>query len=339
MDRQTMQQRTVIDLGNVGELSVSVSLSPYVSVLAVLADVIGGRRQGLPEPWRRAVRHAVAPANYAAMAPIVRPGESVSPDFIVPLEPVGDVPVRDQVEQLRESSFESLLTDLDSEYGRRVPPQWQAVARAPRTWGNNLAGAVSDAWAELDPAWRGAQRLLEREVNRVGTAVVRGGLDGLLTTIHPRITYEPGRLTMADPDPARYDLAGRRLVLVPMIAGRNAMITRFTSGPEAQWVAYPVPGIDTLWNGRGTVGTESDGDVLSLIVGQRRASILRALRTPMTMQQLARVLECSQSTITYHCDQLHIADLIRRERHAQQMWGTRTERGDRIVELLSGRGS
>jgi hypothetical protein len=62
-----------------------------------------------------------------------------------------------------------------------------------------MADASLDAWAAIEPWWRAAGPLLDREVRRVGTAAVRGGLGALLNHLHPRISYRDATITFAMP--------------------------------------------------------------------------------------------------------------------------------------------
>jgi len=92
--------------------------------------------------------------------------------------------------------------------GHAFPRQWQAAAEQPRRWLASPADASLDAWAAMQPRWRAAAPSLDREVTRVGTAAVRGGMEALLNSLHPRISYADGVLTVSFPHDWRVDLGG-----------------------------------------------------------------------------------------------------------------------------------
>jgi hypothetical protein len=96
---------------------------------------------------------------------------------------------------------------------------------------------------------------------------VRGGLGALLNSLHPRISYTSGTLTMAHRCNRRVPLGRRRLVLLPMIAGRDTLFVNFEPD-DVCYVGYPVrppgPGPLTAANG-----------ALALILGPLRAAALR----------------------------------------------------------------
>lgn len=322
--------RTELHIGRLEHATVRVSLDPYLSVLALTTDALGGRRRGAPESWRRHIRSAVSPAHAQAVWPLVAPGHSVTPDCVSPAGPVLETSVEEQVERLRDLSPDDLLADLDEVFGDRPPPHWRAVARRPRQWLRAYAGATSQVWAAMRPAWRDARPLLEREVARVGAAAVRGRLDMVLGGIHPSGRFEDGVLKIRDPEPARFELAGRPLVLVPMISGGDALICSLDR-PDAVWLGYPVPGAGRLFGG---VPAATGENALELLLGPVRAQLLSAVTKPVTMGELAALTHLTPSAITYHCERLSAAGLVRRERHGREVRVTLTPRAQELTELF-----
>ncbi|GAA3075661.1 ArsR/SmtB family transcription factor [Streptosporangium carneum] len=310
--------------------NVSVSISPNLTALAVIADALAGRRRGLPEPWRRATREAVSVQGREAVRPLGAPGYSVVPDSVVPQTPVGDVSVESQVALLREVSGERLIADLEQAFGgERVPEHWRPAADRPGRWLAGYATALGDVWRVMGPLWERAAPLLDREIERVGTAVVRGGLDVLLSSLSERIRYGEGGLLIGDLEASSYDLGDRRMILVPMLAGRDAVIVNLDH-PDVVWIAYPVPGADTLWRGNDARAV----DELSALVGPVRAALLHSLGRPMTMSALAAGAGMVPSAITYHCERLVAAGLVSRERRGREVWIVRTHRGAELLDLF-----
>lgn len=52
------------------------------------------------------------------------------------------------------------------------------------------------------------------------------------------------------------------------------------------------------------------------------------------MGQLAAMAGTVPSAITYHCDRLEAAGLIRRERRGREVWILRTRRGHEIIDIF-----
>jgi DNA-binding transcriptional ArsR family regulator len=324
---------TELYVGAPEDAPVRVSIAPCMSALALVTDALGGRRRGAPETVRRQIRAAVAPAHARAAGPLTAPGRSVAPDCVTPLNAVLETSVDEQAARWRDLSAGDLLTDLETTFGGEPPAHWRGVAQQPVRWLHAYAGAMTDAWAVTKPLWRRAGALLDREIERVGTAVVRGRLDLLLSGLHPHCRFGDGVLTIRDPEPARYELAGRPLVLVPMLSGRDALICSLDR-PDAVWLAYPVPGADRLLAG---AGVPDRGDSLELLLGPVRARVLTALARPRTMGELAGLTGLAPSAITYHCRRLTSAGLLERERCGREVRVARTERAEQLADLLADR--
>jgi DNA-binding transcriptional ArsR family regulator len=114
-----------------------------------------------------------------------------------------------------------------------------------------------------------------------------------------------------------------------MLAGKDAVIVSLDS-PDAVWIAYPVPGADSLW--RKPVAPAVDE--LSALLGPVRAHLLCALDQPMTMSMLATDMQIAPSGLTYHCDRLRTGRLIMRERRGREVWIARTRRAEELLELF-----
>jgi DNA-binding transcriptional ArsR family regulator len=308
-----------------------VSLSPNLTALAMIADALAGRRRGLPELWRRALSSRVGRLGHEAVRPLAAPNHSVAPDSVVPLTPIGgDVSVQEQISVLQDTAPEALIADLERTFGPGpLPAHWRPAAERPARWLHGYASAIADVWNTTEPLWKRARPLLDREVERVGIATVRGGPELLLGSLTSRIAHGERGLLISDLEPGSFELGNRRIVLVPMLAGKDALIVSLDN-PEAVWIAYPVPGADSLW--RRPVAPAVDE--LSALVGPVRADLLCALEQPMTMSMLATDMQIAPSGLTYHCDRLRAGRLITRERRGREVWIARTHRAEELLELF-----
>ncbi|GAA2697071.1 hypothetical protein GCM10010412_091700 [Nonomuraea recticatena] len=309
---------------------IDISISPNLTALAMIADALAGRRRGLPELWRRAIQSRVSSPGHAAVQPLAARGYSVVPDSVMPITPTDDVSVQAQVDLLCDISPDSLIKDLEQAFGpASLPEHWRLAASKPACWLRGYATALSDVWNATSPLWHHARPLLDKEIERVGIASVRGGLELLLGSLSERIQYGEHGLQIADIEPSVYDLGNRRLILVPMLAGRDAVIVNLDHH-EAVWLAYPVRGAESLWRRPAAPAT----DELSSLMGPIRAQLLSSLEQPMTMSMLASQMKIAASGITYHCDKLYSARLIKKERRGREMWIARTNRAENLIELF-----
>jgi hypothetical protein len=306
-------------IGSPDTAAVSVVLAPHESLLALLRQAAG------PAPatgLARAIWQQLQPSARAAISPLA--SGALLPDCISPIPPDFDIPIAEEADRLRELPADVLSEELHGLFDGRLPAAWQGPGQRPRQWLHALADALLDAWAVMEPSWLGAQSLFDREARRVGTAAVRGGLDALLNTLHPRIHYADQTLTYRTPHTRRVDLGPRRLALLPMLAGPTASFACFDQ-PHVACVAYPLAG----------PGRRPMGDQLSVLLGAPRATTLRALDHPLTINQIAALVRCAPSTATYQCQQLETAGLVSRQRRGPFVLVSRTARGERLIDVMT----
>src|SRR5580704_583372 len=318
--------------GAPGAPAVSVGLGPQQSVVSLLRQAASGRSLGAPAGILAAIRAGLRPQARFAAQSFTAHGWTTIPETCTPISPLTDASVADQAASLRDVPAAALTGELQPANGQQLPPQWRAAADQPRRWLNSMADASLDTWAVAAPRWQAAGPLLDREIRRVGTAAVRGGMAALLNSLHPGLRYRDGAFTYAPPcNPfARRSLGpvgARRLVLVPMIAGRDALLFSFDLD-DVCFVGYPIQ------HPRAGAQDTADG-ALATILGPLRATILQVLRQPLTVGDLATAVHCAPTTATYHLHQLAAADLITRKKAGSSVWVSRTARGDELVDLLS----
>jgi DNA-binding transcriptional ArsR family regulator len=314
-------------------LAVSVALAPQQSVIALLLQAASGQRWGAPAGLLADIRDGLRPQARLAAQLFTARGHTTIPDSCTPISPLADASVADQAARLRGMPAAALTAELHATFGHDCPPHWRAAADQPGRWLKSMADASLDTWAVAEPRWHAAGPLLDREIRRVGTAAVRGGMAALLNSLHRGLSYRDGTFIYAPPCNPCLTLGPlgpvgpRRLVLLPMIAGRDALLFSFDR-PDVCYIGYPLP------QPRPGTPAKADG-ALATILGPVRAAILQVLRQPQTVSDLAAAVHCAPTTATYHLHQLAAADLITREKSGSSVWVSRTARGDELVDLLS----
>ncbi|KAB2339293.1 helix-turn-helix domain-containing protein [Actinomadura rudentiformis] len=320
-----VQTVTELSIGQV--FDVRVALDPYASTLALGLDALSHHR-GAPAHWKRRILGSLTARKALAMHPLTVEGQSVVPGSVKPLNPISETPVRDQVERLRAIPGEQLLEDLEMAFPSGVlPAHWRQVADRPEDWLHRYADTMVDVWEAVEPLWKHALPLLEREIERIGIASVRNGLGTVLAGLHPAASFEDNVLRIPDPEPARFDLGDRPLVLVPMLVGEDALICDFDD-PAGAWIAYPLHVVHDRAR-----GLEEPGSLVAL-VGPVRATLLCAAALPVTMGELAKLTQLAPSAVTHHCERLVASGLVHRERQGREIRIHQTERGRKIVELF-----
>jgi hypothetical protein len=314
--------------GDLRSVPVTLIRSPHMSLIRYLMSGASARfaqRSRTVTP----LMSTLSPDARRVLPALGAPQQGILVDCLTPIPPTEDTTVADQVHGLREFDSAELVREVNTLWGASGPPlEWQQAAREPRRWLDDLAQATVETNYAFASRWTHAAPVLEREIVRVGVAAVTGTADALLNSLHPRLRFRDGRLNFESACDRQFDLGTRRIALVPLIASRNTLAVSFGDDRVA-WIAYSLPGIDP--------DRKDDApDRLSLILGDLRSAIIRALDRPMTMRALASSVHCAPSTATYHCDHLVSAGLLTRSRQRQSMWISRTRRAADLMDVLAG---
>ena len=75
---------------------------------------------------------------------------------------------------------------------------------------------------------------------------------------------------------------------------------------------------------------------LDALTGPSRARVLRALSVPMTIGELAALLDVVPSAASHHVDRLQAAGLVTRRRAGRSVLVSRTARGAELLTLDGG---
>ncbi|GII76302.1 hypothetical protein Sru01_12840 [Sphaerisporangium rufum] len=325
--------RTTLSVQCPQRVPVAVSLAPGLSMLALITDALGGRSRGAPESWRRLVRSVAVPRDTLVLRSLTAPGFTVAPDLVFPGVPTGDITIESQIELLRDLSGDVLLADLAQSFDGRTPPaHWQEAVDHPERWMRAYADLLDRVWGAMSEVWRRARPLIDREIERVAVAAARGATDAVLNDLHSGCMFRDGAFSFPDAEPGSFSIGSRRLVLMPMLSGRSALVSSL-DGPEIVWIGYPLPVVGALTSApaRG----RAKAAPLVLLLGEARATVLTALDRPRTMGRLAEITGNAPNAVTYHCDRLETAGLIERRRSGREVHVHRTDRGDALVGLLA----
>ncbi|MEO3892616.1 winged helix-turn-helix domain-containing protein [Nonomuraea sp. B5E05] len=322
--------RTSLVVEALDQVPVSVTLSPGLSMLALITDALSGRGRGAPESWRRLLQAAAGTQDAMVVRSLAWPGFSVLPDVVLPGEFTRDMNVPAQVATLKDLSPDILLGELEVITQGRPTPHWQGAVDHPRRWLHGYADLLEASWTAMSPVWRQLRPILDREIERVAVAAARRTLDVVLDDLHANTRFREQTLSFPDAEPDTFTIDSRSLVLMPMLAGPQALIARL-DGPGAVWIGYPVPGLTNP----PPVGLRHTHQ-LEVVIGATRAAILTCLQQPLTMGALARRVQQAPSTISYHCDRLEAAGLITRLRDGREIYVLRTQRAQIIVNLFAG---
>jgi DNA-binding transcriptional ArsR family regulator len=172
----------------------------------------------------------------------------------------------------------------------------------------------------VDPHWRVIRSYLEAERSRCGNVITHGGLDRLLSTLHPKVRWRPPVLEVSGeiegPRAERVGsapvLEGRSLVLVPSAFGLDGpRILASHRDPTLPVVlVYPalrrMDDAAALW----TPGHAPNASALAKLLGQTQAAVLAAIADTRTTTELAARVGISLPTASHHTSILRGAGLV-----------------------------
>ena len=323
-------------LGPLADLPISVATMPYMSVLLGLVDGVGNLRRGLPPELRDQLRAATGEPGHRAFRPFSgHDRTSIVPSFLMPVVPQGAMGVGVVLEALRDLSPDTIADQVNEDFDHDVPEPWRVAVDRPQDWHRDFVQATRSASLAIRDVWERARPTIQQEQRRLEIAQERGQLAALLNDLTPKLRYRDESLTFEeDWGLGDIPLAGRPLVLVPVIAGPAMIFTNVAEGGSPVWIGYPVIDFD-LTNGRGLTADSP----LQTLLGLQRSLVLRYLHRASGMAEIASLLRTTPANATFHCSQLEAADLVARRRVGRHVLVERTPLGTALLELLDRTGS
>ncbi|MEU9232752.1 ArsR/SmtB family transcription factor [Streptomyces subrutilus] len=181
----------------------------------------------------------------------------------------------------------------------------------------------------VEPFWDRILRLLKAERDACGRAMLAGGMEHALNSLHSAVRWESPVLRIDNIHPARQaDLGGRGLALVPsLFAPHPFLIDSHMGWPGPPILVYnvtPEPEA-TMWQGR-------EGEpVLRALLGRTRADVLDSLRETRSTGEVADRLRISSPSASKHITVLRRAGFVTTERRQNSAVHSLTPLGETIL--------
>ena len=258
---------------------------------------------------------------------------SVSPDLFTPIPPTSLPSIADELDLLRATPADL----VEQQYAKHYPdgePDFLRPFRTDRVAAfGRLADGLAAYWdAAIAPYWPAMRAALDEEVLLRARALAAEGPDALLSQLHERIRWERPVLTLVKPLEQAMEAVDQRLLLVPLIFSRGALMC---SGdhPEVVMVTYQSRGAAVLADVPVRVPADTN-DRLAILVGRGRATVLRALTSPASTTGLATTLGLAPSTVSEHLSALQAAGVVHRRRVGRRVLYGLEPAGVALVSLL-----
>jgi DNA-binding transcriptional ArsR family regulator len=307
---------------------------PFLETIMGLRLLRLAQPKALAAAWVRQARTVLEPAN------LPLPALSLV-EALVDLHPVAlQAPsLRDGLRRLAEGPREPLppTTDPRLVWIDDAAPSVQSWFRALRAGDQGAMDALvrlllTYYQRAVDPCWRAIRSRLEAERSRCGQLVTDGGLDRLLSTLHPGVRWRAPLLEVrgevegaprlgwpvveqgAEGQPVDVVIPGRSLVIVPSVLcldqPRLLLSRRDPAAPAV--VVYPaLRSIDdaaSLWGVAGPAARSAAA--LAKLLGRTQAAVLAAIAATCTTTDLAHRVGISLPTASHHAGILRGAGLV-----------------------------
>ncbi|GHA10707.1 transcriptional regulator [Streptomyces tauricus] len=278
--------------------------------------------------WKRRIRNRL-PGSTRLLFDLAPP-RGYSADFLTPVPDRGDL----------ETGIDAVLSTPRGGLRRDIARLAAARTLGARTL--SLAEAGSDAMRSLGAAMRGyfdvALRPYWAEVRNAieadravrVRAILDGGTEGMLSTLHPSLRWQPGVLSVASAYDRDIRLDGRGLLLLPSFFCWRAPITLRDPGLPPV-VVYPVAH-DLAWSQTDDGGGHDAREALGTLLGKTRADVLAAVADHGgSTSDLARRLVVSPASVSQHAAALRDSGLIVTQRRGQSVHHSATTLGSALL--------
>ncbi len=324
---------------------VRFAASPLMETVASLRTLGPGRQwPHLHRPWIdgfAARARGLRTSDLDLLRALVRP-EGYLPDFLVPPPGRRYSTFADGLAQVAEADPQVVAQELTHLAAHRVAQQGpgtgerqailQALARRPDSGLGPVVEAL-EAYhrVAIAPDWPRIDALLNDDIAYRLDALADGGVDRMMSHLHPSVTFAGQTLRIAKYYDGHADCGGRGLLLVPCAFAWPDVLVR-TAQPESPSISYSPRGLGRLWEQR----PEELGSALAGVLGQTRAALLAQLDLPMSTNQAATQMALSAPTLSVHLQALRAAGLLASRRAGRQVLYSRTELGDRLLSEAGG---
>jgi DNA-binding transcriptional ArsR family regulator len=291
-------------------------------------------------------------APWAARARRVLPGTDLSPlvaamclerhcpDFLTPSPDASIAGFDEELERLRatptEVVFEEVETLMRVEkelFG--LPPEKERLLGIYLKYPEGSLKRLVDTlrrYHDLAVAlyWPRIREHLEGDTIKRGQALAIGGVEALLSGLHPKASYSGGVLELDKTYEAVVEPAGRGITLVPCaFAWPKGLVLM---DPHLRpTLAYAPRGVANLWS---SSSPAPNGTALEAALGTGRASVLKGLPVPSTTTELARLLGLSPAAVSAHLSRLKAAGLVERHRSGRKVYYRLSGAGESLLGIF-----
>ena len=287
-------------------------------------------------PWVRWARAQLGrrPLRMPRAWPLIVNGLPTHPEFLSPAPSVKAPGLDAELARVRATPAEPVQASLRRVFGDHPwPDSATELFERPTESLAEIADELAECHDRLvGPHWERIQPVLEADIVYRAGLLAGGGARSLFSDLHPDLRWSGGTLTLTDSDegPSRFRvmMGPDGVVLIPSVFNWPlGSVSKATSSQTT--LIYPARGTATVWEG----GAAAVPDAVEELLGQARARLLGALRSPSTTSALALRFGVTPSAVSQHLAVLHRNGLVDRERSGRRVLYQASELGLALLDL------
>ena len=320
---------------------VRIAPSPLWETVASFAVLLHHGRRTVHAPWAARARR-VLPGTDLSVLLAAMCTKRACPDFLSPPPEASIVTFGEELERLRATPQEVVLEEVEALvqvekelFDRLDPAQERLLEIYLKDPEGSLKRLVDTLRRYHDlaiaPYWQRIQEHLEGDTIRRGQALALGGVEALLTSLHPKVSYGGGALVLDKAYEAIIEPAGRGITLVPCVFAWPRVEVLVQPGYQPT-LAYGPRGVANLWS---SSSPAPDGTAIEAALGAGRASILKnLLPAPRTTTELSHQLRLSPAAVSAHLLRLKAAELVEPHRSGKRVYYRLSSAGESLLEIF-----
>src|SRR5215207_714956 len=320
---------------------VRLAPSPLWETVTSFGVLLHQGRDSVHAPWATRARRVLPGTDLSALvAAMCVAGRC--PDFLTPPPDASVATFADELERIRTTPPEVVHDEVEvfvrvekEQFGSLEPEKARLLEIYLRDPEGSLKRLVDTLRRYHDlafaPYWPRIHEHLEGDTLKRGQALALGGVEALLSNLHPKASYSGGVLTLDKTYEALMEPAGRGITLVPCVFAWPRVEVLVQPGYKPT-LAYGPRGVTNLWSSSSSV---PNGTALEAAVSTVRASILKnLLSVPLTTTGLAHQLHLSPAAISAHLSRLKAAELVEPHRSGRKVFYRLSYAGESLLGIF-----
>jgi DNA-binding transcriptional ArsR family regulator len=318
---------------------VRITPSPLWETLTSFGVLFHQGRDTVHAPWATRARRVLPGTDLSPLVAAMCVA-SRCPDFLSPPPDASVATFGEELERLRATPPEVVHEEVEAFvrvekelFG--LPPEKERMLgiylKDPEGSLKQLVDALRRYHdLALAPYWPRIHEHLEGDTIKRGQALAIGGVEALLSGLHPKANYGGGVLELEKAYEAVVEPAGRGITLVPCVFVTPHVEVLVQPGYQPT-LAYGPRGVANLWSS----SPVPNGTALEAALGTGRATVLKGLLlVPRTTTELAHQLRLSPAAVSAHLSRLKAAELVEPHRSGKRVYYRLSGAGESLLGIF-----